>query len=296
MSPSQQPGQPYTARQILQLGSDHLSKAGVDQARLEMSLMLAHALGIDRLGLYVDLDRPLSAAELAEAREMLARRTRHEPLAYITGHKEFFELDLEVNRSTLIPRPETEHLVEAALEWLAASETERPEPLLADIGTGSGAIAIAGAVHCPRSRWIATDISPEALATARRNAERHGVTERIDFRLGSLLEPITEPLDAILSNPPYVPEGDREAMQPDVAEWEPADALFSGPDGLDCIRLLVANAPGHLRPGDLLAIECGIGQSDAILALMAATGAFETCRAHEDLAGIPRVITALCKI
>lgn len=289
------PRKTYTAGEILQLGSDHLHKSGVDNPRLDMSLILAHVLGTDRLGLYTDLDRPLSAAELADARKMLARRARHEPIAYLFGRKEFFELDLEVNRATLIPRPETEHLVERAAEWLTATEAERPEPLLADIGTGSGAIAIAGAVHCPRSRWIATDISPEALATARRNAERHGVGGRIEFRHGSLLEPIAEPLDAILSNPPYVPETDRPTLQPDVVDWEPSGALFSGPDGLDCIRRLVADAPAHLKPGGLLAMECGLGQTDAILALLAATGAFETCRAHADLAGIPRIVEALRK-
>jgi release factor glutamine methyltransferase len=289
--------QVLTARQALVLGSRRLARAGVVSPQLDMSLLLARVLGIDRLGLYVDLDRPLTEAEREEARALLARRVRREPMAYILGEKEFFGLALEVGPDVLVPRPETEHLVEAAIAWLEAERERRPEALAADIGTGSGAIAIAVASRCPWSRWIATDLSPAALAVARRNAERHGVADRVEFREGNLLEPL-EPeaqaagLDAILSNPPYVAEADRATLAPDVAEWEPAGALFGGPDGLDALRTLAGGAAALLRPGGLLLLECGHGQAPAVAGMLAATSAFEAIDALRDLAGVERVVRA----
>jgi release factor glutamine methyltransferase len=290
-------GQALTARQALALGARRLALAGVASPQLDMSLLLARVLGVDRLGVYVDLDRPLIDAERDEARALLTRRIRREPMAYILGEKEFFGLTLEVGPDVLVPRPETEHLVEAAIAWLQAERQRRPEPLAADVGTGSGAIALAVALHCPWSRWIATDLSPAALAVARRNAERHGVQGRVEFRQGDLLAPLGpqagEGLDAILSNPPYVAEADRATLEPDVAQWEPAGALFGGLDGLDALRALAGGAAALLKPGGLLLLECGRDQAPAVGALLAATAAFESIGALRDLAGIERVVRAV---
>lgn len=289
-----------TAGEALRLGVERLRRAGVEGARLDMSLILAEALGTDRLGLYMDLDRPLDEAERGQARALLARRVAREPMAYILGRREFFGLELAVTRDTLIPRPETEHLVEAVLAWLTVREESLPAPCIADVGTGSGAIAIAVAQACPRARAIASDVSAPALEVARANAARHGVEGRVEFRLGSLLDPLgaegaegdAAQVDAILSNPPYVPTGDAAGMEPDVVAFEPHGALFSGADGLDCIRALIQAAPGRLRPGGLLALECGQGQAEAIRALIDATGAFAPAQAIADLAGIERIVTA----
>jgi release factor glutamine methyltransferase len=284
--------QPLTVREALQLGANRLAHAGVGSARLDMSLLLAHALDTDRLGLYTDLDRTLSADQRARARELLARRIKREPIAYMLGRKEFFGLAFEVAPAVLIPRPETEHLVETAIVWLESQREMRPAPLLADIGVGSGAIAVAVAHRCPWTRWIATDLGEDVLAVARRNAERHGVAGRIEFRIGTLWEPLPERFDAVCSNPPYVAETDRPTLAPEVADWEPATALFGGPDGLDCLRTLVAGAAERLTPGGLLLLECGAGQAAAVSDALFATAAFDAIGAVDDLAGIPRVIRA----
>lgn len=288
---------PLTAREALRLGAEHLAKAGNPSAQLDMSLILAHTLGLDRLRLYADLDRVLNDAERTQARDWLGRRLKHEPISYLIGEREFFGLALEVDRETLIPRPETEHLVETALAWIeaetAAMAEDAPPLILADIGTGSGAIAIAGAHGAPKTRWIAADISEGALNVARRNAARHEVAARIEFRLGADYAPFAETLDAILSNPPYIARSDEAALQPDVALWEPHAALFSGVDGMDCLRQLIAGAPAQLRPGGLIALECGAGQAEIVAGLLKATGAFERIERARDLAGIERVVHAI---
>jgi release factor glutamine methyltransferase len=283
---------PLTARRALQLGTENLLKAGIESARLDMSLLLAEAMGTDRLGLYTDLDRPLTETERLAARGMLARRLRREPVAYILGRREFFGLTFEVSPRVLIPRPETELLVEILIEWLDAQTGRQGDPLLVDVGTGSGVIAVAVAHARRATRWIATDIAPDALAVAMANALCHGVSDRIDYRTGSLLDPIHERADAIVSNPPYIAEVDRPALALEIIQYEPPQALFSGPDGLDHIRRLIAGAPARLRPGGLLCFECGAGQAARILALLGADPNYREAAAHADLAGIDRVITA----
>lgn len=279
-----------TVREVLRLGTERLRKEGIDSAALDMSLILAEVLGTNRLGLYLNMDRPLDEAELTAARALLARRIKREPVAYLLGRREFYGLTFEVTPDVLIPRPETEHLVEQAIAWIREQAETTPEPLLADIGTGSGAIAVAIAHACPQSRWIATDISAGALAVARSNAESHGVEDRIEFRQGAFLEPIREVLDGLCSNPPYVALADRDKLEPDVAQWEPQTALFSGPEGLDHIRDLIALAPARLRPGGLFMIECGAGQDEPIADLLAENGNYGLVRIHPDLAGIGRVV------
>lgn len=281
-----------TAGEALGRGAQYLERAGVENARLDMSLLLAEALGTDRLKLYCDLDRPLDANETARAREMLTRRSKREPLAYILGRREFYGLDFAVTRDVLIPRPDTETLVELIVEWIRSRPEDAPEPALADIGTGSGAIAVAAAHACPAGRWIAVDISGSALAVARRNAETHGVAGRIEFRSGSLLGPLDEPVDAICSNPPYVAETERPGLAPEVRDWEPDGALFSGEAGLDCLRELIAAASAKLNPGGLFAVEMGCEQAGAVSERLKETGAFEEIEVRRDLGGRPRCVAA----
>jgi release factor glutamine methyltransferase len=279
-----------TVRETLRLGTERLKREGIESAGLDMSLLLAEVLGTNRLGLYLNLDRPLSPAEREAARKMLARRIKHEPVAYILGRREFYGLTFEVTPAVLIPRPETELLVEQAVAWINERAETTAEPVLTDIGTGSGAIAIATAHACPASRWIAVDFSKKSLEVARRNAEKHGVDERIEFRQGSLLEPIQEPLDGICANLPYVAERERAGLARDVADYEPHAALFSGPEGLDHIRQLIEEAPARLKPGGLLLLECGAGQDEPITQILTENDAFGFVRVHNDLAGIGRVI------
>ncbi|OPZ08451.1 MAG: Release factor glutamine methyltransferase [candidate division BRC1 bacterium ADurb.BinA292] len=281
-----------TARRALELGVQRLQAAGIESARLDMSLLLAEALHTDRLGLLTDLDRPLKEAERLRAREYLARRIRREPVAYILGRRDFYGLTFELTRDVLIPRPETEHLVERALAWLADRRGDRPAPLVADVGVGSGAIAVAVARNDPAVRVIGVDSSAAALAVAGRNAQRHGVADRIELRHGSLLEPVAETLDAILSNPPYVAETERVQLPPEVADWEPAEALFSGRSGLDAIAELIRQAPDRLRPGGLLLIELGAGQADTARMLVGMQLDLECVAVYRDYAGHPRVLEA----
>ena len=224
---------------------------------------------------------------------LIARRARHEPVAYLLGEKEFYGRPYRVTRHTLIPRPETEGLVDATLAWLRerAEGALRP-PRIIDVGTGSGCIAITLALEGASlgAKISATDISPDALATARENAHRLGAAT-VHFHQGDLLADVALPVDAIVSNPPYVPSHGRQSMQPDVADYEPSTALFAGDDGLDVIRQLIPEARRGLAPGGVLIMEVGIGQADAITALLEAAG-FAGVERHADLQGIARVIVA----
>ena len=217
-------------------------------------------------------------------RRWLARRARHEPVQYIVGEQEFFGLKFRVTPDVLIPRPETEHLVEAAL-----ARTDRDASLrIADVGTGSGAIAVALAHALPRARVTALDISPAALAVAQENAESHGVAIAFGFLKSDLLEAVAgERFDMIVSNPPYVAEG--EELEPQVRDYEPGSALFAGPEGLDVYRRLIPQAQAALRPGGWLLLEIGHGQRDALAQLLAGWGNVSFIA---DLQGIPRVACA----
>jgi len=220
---------------------------------------------------------------------LTARRAAGEPAQYLTGTQEFFGLELRVTPAVLIPRPETEHLVEAALAW---SETQRRPLRFLDIGTGSGAIAIAIAVNLPGVEIFAADISSAALDVARENAVRLGVSERIRFVESDLLSALGSadlPFDAILSNPPYIPSTDAATMQREVVGHEPHTALFAGMDGLDIYRRLIPAAYAALRPGGLLALEIGFGQREALVELL---DGWDNVRFVDDYAAIPRVALA----
>lgn len=263
--------------------SEHLRS----DAHRDAALLLLHALGISRAELLANPDRTLTPDHLNHFERLIARRLTHEPIQYITGEQEFFGLPLRVTPAVLIPRPETEHLVEAVL-----SEFDRSAALtIADVGTGSGAIAIAFADRLPFARLFATDISPAALELAAENAARNHVAERIRFLETDLLEALMSeaPFDAVVSNPPYVAFADGKDLHPQVRDFEPATALFATGNGLDIYRKLIPQAHAALKPNGLLALEIGQGQQAAIAELLETWNAV---RFLADLQQIPRVALA----
>ncbi len=273
----------WTILKVLDWTKAYLAEKGVENARLEAEWLLCAVLGLDRVGLYVNFDKPLSEAELARFRGMVARRARREPLQYILGNQEFMGLEFEVSPEALIPRHDTEVLVEEAVRRAA------PAGRILDIGVGSGCIAVALAKALTQAEVWGVEKSPEALALAERNAANHGV--RVTLFEGSLFEPFPEQrFDLIVSNPPYIPTGDLETLQPEVRDFEPREALDGGADGLDFYRLIIPAAPDYLNPGGWLLFEAGIGQAEAVQALFGATGRFGGLFTARDAAGIDRVV------
>lgn len=279
----------WTIRRVVKWSTDDFAARGIESARLDAELLVAHALGLDRVKLYMDLDRPLTPEELAAIRALVMRRRKREPIAYILGRREFYGRSFAVSPAVLIPRPDTETLIERALELLSE---DAAGPVL-DLCTGSGAIAITLAAERASLEVHATDLSEAALEVAKKNAEALGVGERVRWHQGDLFAALPGPREhaLIACNPPYVPEGDRASMSPDVAQHEPGMALFAGEDGLDVLRRLCAEAPRWLAPGGTILIEVGAGQAPAVLALVAEAGLVEG-RAHEDLGGHQRVVEA----
>ena len=262
-----------------------LAAAGIDTARLDAELLMAAACGMERAAIVTGSCEPDSAA-LARLEALVARRAQREPLAYLTGHREFYGLDLTVSPAVLIPRPETETVVDGVLAWLA----DRPEARVLDLGTGSGCIAIAIAANAPRARVVASDISAEALEVARANASRLRLAERIEFVCSDLFEAFAGArFDLVVSNPPYVE--DSAALAPEVERYEPRAALFAGADGLAFHRRMAAALAAQLAPGGAAIVEVGAGQAAAVAALMRAAGASETV-VMCDLAGVERVVQA----
>jgi release factor glutamine methyltransferase len=266
-----------------------LAERAFENPRLEAELLLAGVLGVKRLDLYLQHDRPVAPAELERFRACVRRRLRHEPVQYILGRAAFRKLELHVDQRVLIPRPETEVLVGAVLDWCAAAGTAGS---VLDIGTGSGAIALSLAQEGGFRRIVASDVSADALDVARANAARLGLADRIEFRHGPLFDalPADERFDVIVSNPPYVADHERDALMPEVRDHEPAGALFAGADGLAVIEALVMRAPGRLEAGGLLALEIGATQADAVQALAGKAGGYAGMRMLPDLAGRPRVL------
>ncbi len=271
-------------REALAAAIDAMAAAGVDEPRLDAELLLGEAMGCERASLIADggVEVPAPAARLFG--EMVRRRLRREPVAYILGRKGFRGIELSVDPRVLIPRPETELLVELALE-------EQPERVL-DVGTGSGAIALAVADELPECEATATDTSLAALEVARANAERLGLADRVRFLEGTLAE--EESFDLILANLPYVAERDWPSLQPEVTEWEPREALLAGPDGLDAYRTLIPECARHLhryaeQMTGSLAVEVGEGQAEAVATLMCGAGFVDT-EVRRDLAGVERVV------
>lgn len=265
--------------------------AASDSPSLDAQVLLAHVTSASRPALLAYPERPLTREQAALYADLVARRANREPVAYLTGHREFLGLDFLTDPRALIPRPETELLVEAALTELRVRFERTPDAALiaADIGTGSGAIAVSLAAHEPRlTRVYATDISPDALALAAENAQWLGVSDRITFLQGDLLSPLPEPVDLLLANLPYVAERDATTLPPDVARFEPQLALYSADDGLAHLRRFFADAPAHLRHGAALVLEFGYDQRDAVTALARQSFPTGVVRIGTDYAGWDR--------
>lgn len=279
------------AGEVLHRAAADLRAAGVDAAALEAEWLLAGAWGCDRSSVLRRVREPLPAAVAAAFDALLQRRVAREPLQYILGAWEFWSLELAVGPAVLIPRPETELLVERALA-IAPTLARAERPLrLADIGTGSGCIAIALAKHLPQAEVWATDVSAAALAVARANAARHGVAGRIRFREADLCSGLAAGgFDLVVANPPYVTTAELAALEPELA-WEPRAALDGGADGLDVYRRLVPMAAATLRPGGWLLLEIGIEQGEALRALLGG-GAWEAVAVRDDLTRRPRLVEA----
>ena len=256
-----------------------------EEAALDAEVLARHVLDCDRATLLTRARDPLPSAFDRLYHALIARRVAREPVAYIVGHREFWGLEFDVTPAVLIPRPETELVVEEALASLPRRDIVRH---IIDVGTGSGCLAVTLAVEFPPANVTATDTSHEALAVAYRNADRHNVIGRITFVQADVLKDVTEPADLIVSNPPYVPAGDAATLQAEVARYEPASALYGGPDGLDVIRRLVGSARQHLAAGGWLIIEFGFGQEAAVREVAREAG-WNVARIRSDLQGIPRV-------
>jgi len=286
------PGASWTILQMILWSADYLTEKGVEAGRLDAEWLLSAALGVDRLQLYLQYDRPLSPEERAAFKPLLRRRAGREPLQYIIGRTAFRQLELKTDPRVLIPRPETEMLVQEVLDW--ASAAGRSLGYVWDVGTGTGAVALSLAVEGVCTGVVATDSSTDALSVAAENAERYDVNGLVELRAGSLFESLEEGerFDIIVSNPPYIAEGERGELEPEVRDWEPSEALFAGEDGLDFIRQLVAGAPDRLVAGGLLALECALGQAERITTLLNATEAFAGVRIRPDLTGRPRFVIA----
>ena len=329
--PPQAAGKPYhasmptwTTRELLAWTTQHFQEKAVDSPRVAAEMLLAHVLQTPRLRLYMEPDRPATESERQTFRGLVARAAKHEPVDYLIGKAPFFSLELRVGPDVLVPRPSTETIVEHVLQSLplqatqahasadapppdeVGNESEQQEPQasgaiekkprafagrIADVCTGSGAIAVALAKHLPEARFVATDASEAALAVARQNAADHGVADRIDFRQGHLLEPLgDETFDFLLSNPPYIGDAEWANVPPNVKDHEPTLALRGGTDGLDLLRPLVASAHRHVAPGGQALLEFSSSQADAVLALAADNPAWADATILQDHERLPRVL------
>ena len=282
----------WTVLRLMLWSADYLKTHGVPSARLDAEYLLSHVLGVGRLEMYLQHERPLTARELDDFRPLLKRRAKREPLQYVLGRQAFRNLDLEVRPGVLIPRPETECLVEEVLTW--AHGRGRADLVGLDVGTGSGAIALSLLAEGPFARFVGADVSPAALEVAARNRDALDMRERLDLRAGGLFESVRagERFDVIVSNPPYVAEAERPGLAPEVVDWEPAEALFGGSDGLAVIREIVRRASTVLGPEGLLALEVGAEQANAVATLIEARGEYRDVGIRKDLAGKERVVVA----
>lgn len=257
-------------------------------ARFEAELLMAHALGTSRTMLLARLSEAISSEDAAKFAAMVARRAKREPLAYIRGHQEFYRLDFVVDRRVLIPRPETEMLVELALK--ALKSVPHIEPVVADVGTGSGAIALAIAHNAPHARIIATDLSPDALAVARLNGKRLNLQDRVEFRQSDLLDGITMPIDILVANLPYIPLERLPQLPREIRDHEPRVATIAGLDGLSLIRRLLKQVASHLERRGVVLLEISEEQGDAAVELAQVILPRSKVQLHQDLEGLDRVV------
>lgn len=280
-----------TVGQALRAAAQRLNAARVDSPRLVAEALLAHALAVNRAQLLARLDQALPGDRLGSFETLVDRCESGEPLAYVLGQREFYALDFLVDRRVLIPRPETELLVETAIH-MASARSEAPTTAysIADIGTGCGAIAVALAVHLPHARLTATDISPDAIAVAAQNARRHGVADRITFRIGDLLEPLDAPVDLIAANLPYVRSVEWAHLAQSIRNYEPAIAFDGGSDGLETVGRLLREAPRALRPGGSILLEIGAAHGEAALELARDYFPRADIAIRADCAGLDRLL------
>lgn len=303
----------WTVGRLLTWTTEFLASRGSESARLDAEVLLAHARGCERIALYTAFGEEVGDEVRARFRELVKKRADGMPVAYLVGKKEFFSLSFKVTPDVLIPRPETEHVVMAALDVLRGSPQSKvhspksegegkglsPQsaignPQLADVGTGSGCIAIAIAKHAPQARLVATDTSAAALAIARANAAAHQVADRIEFHEGDLLAmlPAKQQFDVVVSNPPYIGTGEHNTLAPQVRDHEPHSALFGGERGTETIARLIPQAAERLKPGGWLILEVSPLVADAVVQLIAESGSFAATSLSKDLAAHVRVVQA----
>lgn len=277
-------------KDILAKTVDYFEKYEIPKPRLDAEVLLADLLGMERINLYVNFDRPVSAEEVDAYRELILKRRQGTPVAYLVGKKEFMGLEFEINSEVLIPRPETEHVVEMILNRIDSWEQE--EVKIADIGTGSGAIIISSAYLADKKvTGVGVDISQVSLDVAQRNAAKWEVEENLVFRKGNLLEPLEEEFDIIVSNPPYIPSAELDNLQIEVQQ-EPQLALDGGTDGLDYYREIITTAKNYLRQEGLLIFEVGNEQSQSVVDLLTAEG-YQEIEISQDYSEVERVVSAL---
>jgi release factor glutamine methyltransferase len=280
-----EPARDWTVRDVVAWMTDDLRKRGVDGARLDAELIVAQALGIDRIKVIISGERSLSPEELETIRALFRRRRTSEPVAYLRGEREFYGRPFRVDRRVLVPRPDTEILVQVALDRLRGHDLSAR---VLDLCTGSGCVAVTLKLERPTISVDATDLSPDAIAVARDNAHRLGAIWNVRFAVGDLLAP-GGPYDLITANPPYIATAEIATLQADIREHEPRLALDGGADGLDLVRRIVAAAPKWLRPGGVLAMEIGAGQADDVADLFARD--FTDVRKTRDYGGHDRVVS-----
>jgi release factor glutamine methyltransferase len=278
----------WTVLKVLQWTTEYFHQKGIEQPRTNAEVLLSHVLGMERIHLYLNFDRPLTPGELASFRGLIRRRAAREPTQYIIGKQEFWSLEFEVTPSVLIPRPETELLVEKAIGLVEAKSKS-----VLDLGTGSGAIAIALAHSCPALWIVAADSSLAALLVARRNASRHAVDAHVTFVATDLFKgfsSIGKPFDLIVSNPPYIADNDYPLLAPEIAKYEPTTALLAGVDGLVVIRRIIEEAPAYLKAGGSLLVEIGAGQAEILRAELTQNPLIDQFEFTQDYSGVMRVL------
>jgi release factor glutamine methyltransferase len=300
----------WTIQKLLGWVTEYFTGKGVDSPRLNAEWLLCYALGLKRIELYTQFSKVVGQEQLSHLHELVKRAGTHEPIAYLTGKKEFYSLEFEITKDCLIPRPETELLVEHAIEFLrtrnglphemATSPVSRGEQFVCDLCTGSGCVAVAIARNFANCRIVATDISDAALAVAEKNVAKHGLMNRIKLLQGDLFEPVIAGLgpakfDLIVCNPPYVSEPDYEKLAPNVKNFEPKSALTAGKEGLDIIKKIIADAGRHLKPAGTLMLEIGNEQGNAVRNLLETTGHFSAVKIEKDYSNLDRLAIAVTK-
>jgi len=277
-------------REALQSTTQTLCKARIADASIEAELLLSHILGVSKTQLYTEPERGLTPMEVEHLSDLIRRRVDHEPAAYILGHCEFYGIDFYIDCHTFIPRPETELLVEKAVEIAEGISQTRRRITIADIGTGCGTIAVSLALALPQAKIYATDVSTSALQVAEMNCQRHGVNRQVKLLQGNLLEPLSQPVDMIVANLPYIKDCEFGDLSPEIREYEPMIALAGGRDGLDKIQRILEQMPGKLNYGACFILEIGQGQSGMVTSLIESYLPQASIELISDLSGIERVV------